>query len=191
MEQRKGFDAGDPIRVVLIRDGKRVSAEVYWGLIPHYYPPEQTLHARPTMIRDDHLLTQDISKAAVKYRRCLIPMNEFQTMGRAEGKGRKPYRMYNANAKLFGVAGIWELWMSAEKQRIETAALITVPANLTIAPVNDRMPAILDKASQDIWLNHDIPPDEAVKVLKPYYGDDLLVEEAGAAQKSIFSVDEA
>ena len=189
MEQRVRSESGHPIRVVLIRDGKRILAEVWWGLIP-YYTKDARPKIRPAVIRSESIITNDFSKAAVQYRRCIVPMSEFLTVGKDAAGKPTQYRVCLLDNSLFAVAGIWELWMSPKKQRIETGAIITVPANLAVNSVNHRMPAILNKEAQERWLDHSASPQEAVKLLQPYSGSDLLVETYKAIQRNLFVIND-
>jgi len=48
---------------------------------------------------------------------------------------------------------------------VESCAVITVPANVDVAPVHDRMPAILPRASYAAWLAQDTPAPAALGLL--------------------------
>jgi putative SOS response-associated peptidase YedK len=70
------------------------------------------------------------------------------------------------DAPLFGVAGIWENWRNPETQQWErTFATITVEANELIAPIHDRMPAILRPEDYMRWLGPELDPRD---LLRPY-----------------------
>jgi putative SOS response-associated peptidase YedK len=57
---------------------------------------------------------------------------------------RKQHAFGVRDVALFGVAGIWENWRDPATNEWErTFATLTVEANALIAPLNDRMPAIL------------------------------------------------
>ena len=65
------------------------------------------------------------------------------------------------------LAGLWETWASPERREIDTAAIVTTDANGTLAAIHDRMPAILDGAALDDWLDPRTEPAEAVALLRP------------------------
>jgi putative SOS response-associated peptidase YedK len=74
---------------------------------------------------------------------------------------------------LFGVAGIWENWRDPEAGEWErTFATVTVEANALIAPLNDRMPAILRREDYARWLGTEPDPRD---LLKPFPADRMKI----------------
>jgi putative SOS response-associated peptidase YedK len=65
-------------------------------------------------------------------------------------------------------AGIWETWMDRDGGEIETAAIVTVPANTLLTPIHDRMPALIEREDFATWLEPDETEFErATALLKP------------------------
>ncbi len=59
-------------------------------------------------------------------------------------------------------------------------AILTVPANGTVAPVHDRMPAILQPGDFEAWLDcRGVLADAAAELLRPAADDLLEVFEIG------------
>src|SRR5262249_38137405 len=52
----------------------------------------------------------------------------------------------------FGMAGVWERWITEEKS-IDSCCIITIPANEILSNIHDRMPAIIPSEKYDTWLN--------------------------------------
>jgi putative SOS response-associated peptidase YedK len=50
------------------------------------------------------------------------------------------------------MAGLWQ-WHHNEQGYLQTFAIVTTAANVTMAPIRDRMPAILEGDSLARWLN--------------------------------------
>lgn len=76
---------------------------------------------------------------------------------------------------IFGFAALWDTSKTDTGERIESVAHITLPANNLVGDIHNtklRMPAILEKADRDAWLNG--TPEEAWETLTPY-PDDLMV----------------
>jgi putative SOS response-associated peptidase YedK len=69
---------------------------------------------------------------------------------------------------VFGFAGLWERWRPATGDPVETFTIMTTDANEAIAKIHDRMPVILPKESEDMWLHGEA--GEARKLLTPYAG---------------------
>jgi putative SOS response-associated peptidase YedK len=71
----------------------------------------------------------------------------------------------------FGVAGIWENWRDPLTSTWErTFAVITVPANELVAPIHDRMLAILPNEHFPGWLSNEADPHD----LRVPFPPDLL-----------------
>jgi hypothetical protein len=88
-------------------------------------------------------------------RRCVVPMTSFSVKD-AHGTRHAVSRI---DGDVFGAAGIWENWRDPETGHHErTFAIVTVPANALLAPVHDRMPAILEKADIPRWMGAEKDP---------------------------------
>lgn len=87
--------------------------------------------------REDKLQGRTWSKA-FRERRCLIPAAAFYewTDGPA---GKVPLRFERPDDEWLWIAGIWE----QDKERGECFSMITTEPNDVLAPVHDRMPAVL------------------------------------------------
>jgi putative SOS response-associated peptidase YedK len=69
--------------------------------------------------------------------------------------------------ELFAFAGIWDGWKNAEGQWIKTCSILTTTPNAVTSAV--RMPAILDPAAYDLWLDSGMQDVAAIsELLKPY-----------------------
>ena len=88
-----------------------------------------------------------------------------------EWRARKPYYFTLAGERVFGFAAV-------STPRGE-CAIVTVPANATVAAVHDRMPVILRDEDQQAWLAPgEIAPDRARELLVPYPSDAMSVRSA-------------
>lgn len=141
-----------PIPIVRVNDGKREFALVRWGFLPSWVKdPSQfslIINARGESISD-----KPAFRAAMKRRRCLIPADGFYEW-RAMGKGPKqPFYIHAKSGQPLAFAGLWECWEGPNGEEVETAAIATTRANRTLAPLHDRMPAIIAPDAFDLWLN--------------------------------------
>jgi putative SOS response-associated peptidase YedK len=85
----------------------------------------------------------------------------------------KRYAISRQDGGPFGVAGIWENWRDPLTRVWErTFAVITVPANELIAPIHDRMLAILQNTQFPRWLSDETDPRN---LLVPFPADQLAV----------------
>ena len=153
--------------------------ELSWarlGLVP---PRRRHPAAGPALInaRDETIDRKPTFREAFRHRRCIIPTDGFFLSHRG-GDGRlRTYRISAASGDPLPFAGIWEVWRSPEGAAIRSCSTVTVPANSAIAPIHDRMPAILSEAEQRVWLGNGEDVRELRAVLHPCRPELLKVEE--------------
>jgi putative SOS response-associated peptidase YedK len=147
--------------------GEPVESQLRWGLIHHSekaWPAIQPINARA-----ETLLEKPLFADAYYKRRCIVPMSQFYL----KDKSDKRRSIARVDRQLFGVAGIWENWDDPDTgEWLRTFATITVAANALIAPIHDRMPAILENEEFRWWL---APQGDPYDLLRPYSGDDLIL----------------
>jgi len=132
-----------------------------WGLVPGW---ARVLPAnKPITARSETLALRPSFRSAFRHRRCLVPANGYYEWTHG-ASGKQPYYIRLADAELFAFAGIWERWEHAGTT-IDTFAIITTPANTTLMPVHNRMPAILNVDQYQAWLTGGWP-----ELLTPYPG---------------------
>jgi hypothetical protein len=91
----------------------------------------------------------------------------------SEGRDREALCDFPSGRPGFGVAGIWENWRDPLTSTSErTFAVITVPANDLIAPIHDRMLAILPNEQFPRWLSDEADPRD---LLMPFPADQLAI----------------
>ena len=90
---------------------------------------------------------------------------------RARSTARKqPYCIAMQDRSVFAFAGLWEEWTDkASGEIIRSCTIIVTTANALLAPIHDRMPAILDPADHAKWLGEEnAEPGALQALLKPY-----------------------
>ena len=75
----------------------------------------------------------------------------------------------------FAFAGLYDIWEDKKTgERIESYTMITTTPNELVGKVHGRMPVILAKEEEDVWLNPDITEPEQLKpLLKPYPAEQM------------------
>lgn len=148
-------------------DSKRRKIELMrWGFIPSWVkdPAQFSLlvNARSETIR-----SKPSFKTAIKHRRCLIPMSGYYEWHRTPS-GKQPFLITPADGSLMAVAGLWETWCDPDGGDMDTALLITTPANAQLKQIHHRMPAIIHPEQFDQWLDTGNPRvKEPVSLLRP------------------------
>ncbi len=161
-----------PVPVVRLENHRRRFALVRWGLIPSWVKDPKTLtlliNARGETIND-----KPAFRAAVRYRRCLFPVDGFYEWKRA-GETKVPFYIRREGGGPMAFAGLWETWMGPNGEEIESAAIVTTQANRTLAPIHNRMPAIIAPECFDLWLDHERTDAETAAALIAPAAEDFL-----------------
>lgn len=72
----------------------------------------------------------------------------------------------------FAFAGLWEYWQDPQGQEITSCAIITTSPNEVVGQIHNRMPVILSRESERVWLDSSITEDQILKnYLVPYPGE--------------------
>jgi len=155
--------------------GERRLDLVRWGLVPSWSKgPDR----RYSMInaRAESIAEKPAFRAALRYRRCLVPASGFYEW-RPTGRGHKqPFVIRRADRGLLMFAGVWEQWMDPHGNELESCSIVVTEANEAVRPVHDRMPVILEEPNLAYWLDRGHQhTDDLVPLLKPSNPQDLEV----------------
>lgn len=130
--------------------GGPACAGLVWGFLPPW--AEATAKARPMInARAETLAERPSFRAAFRRRRAIIPVTAFYEWRRGPAGG-EAWAFARQDHGLFGIAAIWGAYQRAD-QSVRGCALITVRPNELIAPIHDRMPAILAQDDYEAWLD--------------------------------------
>ena len=161
-----------PIAVVRLSEGRREFALLRWGLIPGWVKDPRAFSLLFNA-RGESVLQKPAFQPAMRYRRCLIPFDGFYEW-KQNGKRKQPNYIRARNGRPMAFAGLWESWMGPNGEEMETAAIVTTAANRQLAPLHDRMPAILPPEAFDAWLDHRTVDAETAAALIAPAREDLL-----------------
>jgi len=170
LSPRYNIAPSQPVPVVRSPEpGQRALAMVRWGLIPGWAKAPKTDY-RMINAKAETLAQRPAFRVAFRRRRCLIPADGFYEWKRLDG-GKQPYFITMEDREPFAFAGLWEHWVGADGQTVDSCAIITTGANDTVSPVHDRMPAILGPEDYDAWLDtRQSPSADLGLLLRPYTG---------------------
>jgi len=139
-----------PIPVVRHVDGKRSFALMRWGFVPGWVKDPKTvslmINARGESVGD-----KPAFRNAMRRRRYLIPADGFYDW--RPGAAQRPYFVRARSGAPLAFAGLWETWIGPNGEELDTAAIVTTRANRLLAPIHERMPAIVAAEAFDLWLD--------------------------------------
>lgn len=154
----------DAFVVRLGGSGARETAQMRWGLVP-WWTKDPGIGTRFIHARAETIETTKAYADAFQHRRGLVIVSEFFESRHVTATKREPHRIWPDDGKPVALACIWERWKQPHAAPLETFAIITVAANALIAPVHDRMPAVIAEADWPKWLGETPARIEELKML--------------------------
>ncbi len=136
--------------VVASRAGRQVRAGRWW-MIPWFW--KKPLKSLPTSFnaRLEDIQTKPFWRESFRSKRCIVPSTGWREFKGERGK-KQPYH-FRLPSGLFGFAGLWSTWTSADGEVVDSFAIITSKPNDAASKIHDRMPLVLPADSYDAWLD--------------------------------------
>jgi putative SOS response-associated peptidase YedK len=108
-------------------------------------------------------------KNGLLHRRCLVPMDSFYEWKPGKAKSKIPFRIGVKNFEVFALAGIYDRWKTEKGEILLSFTVITIPSNNFVSEFHDRMPVILLKEEERLWIDPgETTADVLIDHLKPY-----------------------
>ncbi|MBU0909105.1 MAG: SOS response-associated peptidase [Proteobacteria bacterium] len=174
---RYNITPGTDIAVVrLISDAHdRELVLLRWGLVP-YWAKDKKIGCKLVNARAESVADKPAFRDAFRQRRCLIPALGFYEW---LAKARQPYFVRLKESGILAFAGLWDRWRGENNETIESCAIITTGANLMVGRIHDRMPAIIEPAHYDRWLDQKSDRASLPALLKPFPDSKMVVYPVG------------
>jgi len=149
--------------------GERAAALMRWGLIP-WWANGVPLKASTINATVERLETAPSYRDPwARDQRCILVMGGFYEPHLNADGSRDPFFLKLLDREVFGVAGLWDRSRRADGGWMNSCTLITVPANRLLAQIHNekqRMPAILSREDEELWLTGG--KVEAKALLRPF-----------------------
>lgn len=160
--------------ISILHDGKRHRVgQLKWGFRPMFSTTDKPLEI--INIKGETVFEKPIFKESVLKRRCSILADSFFEWNR-DKSDKNPYRFMTDNG-LFAMAAIWQTVETKTGEKIHTVAIVTTESNDLMHAIHDRMPVILTKEEEQIWLNNQIKDVKTLeKLIKPFDAEDMYYE---------------
>src|SRR3989344_2452599 len=140
-----------------------------WGLVSSFSKEGKSMF-NTINLRVESIEEKPYFLKLAKTNRCIIPVNGFYEWKKL-GREKQAYAIHKEDKKVFGLAGLYDIWKDSQGNELLTFTIITTPPNELMKPIHDRMPAILEESNYETWLDPN-PLDllDIVRILVPYYG---------------------
>ena len=157
------------VPAIRMHDGKSEGVMLRWGLIPSWTEHYPT--GRPKLsVEVERVETARIYRDPwLNGQRCILPMAGFYVWQLTAEKYRQPFFVKLTDRSVFGLAAVWDRWVSEDDDVIESCSMMSLPANALMSQIADPqsgMPAILRRRDYQVWLEGS--PNEAKAALQPY-----------------------
>lgn len=159
--------------LAVIHDGeKNRLGELRWGLVPSWATDDR-IGGKMINARAETLMQKPSFRQLVGRKRAVIPADGFYEWKRA-GERKQPMRITMKDEAVFSMAALYDTWLAPDGRRISTCAIITTAPNSLMRDIHDRMPAILKREDEDIWLNRgNRDTDRLLALLTPYPAEQM------------------
>jgi putative SOS response-associated peptidase YedK len=144
-----------------------------WGLIPSWtktIDDANIIRLKTFNARAETLLQKPSFSGSFRSGRCIIPVKGFFEWQHA-GKEKIPWYICNFKDEIISFAGLYSDWTETSTGEVfSTFSIVTTDANDLMAMIHNsgkRMPVILDKPSEDTWMDTSLNLNEINDVLKP------------------------
>lgn len=169
---------------VVLTDKTTKLVAMRWGLIPSW-ASDPTIGNRLINARSETLMKRSAFKEAFKSRRCLVLADGFYEWQR-QGKEKTPFFIHLKSERTFGFAGLYEIWSPPLGEPIVTCTIITTEPNHLVSPLHDRMPVVLPRGAQSLWLDPEAKdPIRLLDLLQPYPDDDMAAYQVSSLVNSV------
>ena len=162
---------------VIVEDaeGERTALPMQWGLVPRWRRPDGKAGVAPINARAETLGEKPMFRGLVKAKRCIVPASGFYEWRKIDGR-KQPYYLTADNGETWGLAGLYDLTHDEENDAAGSFTIITTAANPLVAPLHERMPAILHREDEEEWVSRDVTdPLQVERLLRPYPEDAMRV----------------
>lgn len=111
------------------------------------------------------------------HKTCLIIGDGFYEWYNAKPE-RLPYH-FTTERNTFCFAGLWSEWQDPEtKEKFRSFGIMTNEANKMVAEIhyeNPRMPVILKKKDEQIWINKKLSPTQLLTLCVPFPDEEMTM----------------
>ncbi|MFQ3786691.1 SOS response-associated peptidase [Halomonas sp. A29] len=152
-----------PLSHIRLEAGRASLSQVFWGLTPSWLT---VLDHAPHCARAESLDARPMFRDAFSSRRSLVPVGGVYVW-KIQPRFKQPFLVTRVDRGPMLLAGIWSRYHTDLTEHTDSMALVTVSTNEFLAPLSDRLPALIDAADAMRWLDPKTAPETAYALLRP------------------------
>lgn len=160
---------------IILHQEEKTLALYRWGLIP-FWVKDPNIGQGMINARAETLREKPSFKRLIQRKRCLVPADGFYEWRLSpKTKTKTPMRIVLKSRTVFSFAGLWDNWKGPDGKEISSFTIITTQANSALQSIHHRMPVILSKEDESLWLDSKADSTLIMALLKPYSPDDMFL----------------
>ena len=162
--------------------GAPFAQDAKWGLAPPWLQPTSK-RPPPINARAESVASSGMFRGALARPRCLTPATGFyEWRADPKGAGKTPMHIQLKGGEPFAFAGLW----APGKDGRPTAAIITTGANDFMRSIHTRIPVILRREDERLWLDPEVTDVQVVlPLLQPYASESMSAYEVSRAVNAV------
>lgn len=159
--------AASQLLPVITNSGPQGFSWFYWGRPPQF-AHNKNLAERIINLPTESLREKTTLKKTLLRHRCIIPADGWYGWKRIGKKTLIPHRFTLMDQEVFSFAGLSEEFEDENGTAIHTFTVLTIAANEVVATATERMPVILTREQESLWLSNNTSESELINVLTSY-----------------------
>jgi len=167
---------------VVVRNSPNRLVEMQWGLIQSW-SKEPRAQFSTINARAETVTKSPVFRGPFKSRRCLVPASGFYEWQRT-GQGKQPFCIRLKHGDLFAFAGLYDVWHDPDGNELYSYTVITTVPNELVAPIHNRMPVILRREDEQVWLDKEADSAQLLALLQAYPADKMVAYPVSRAVNS-------
>lgn len=179
----------NPVVATANDQGKRL-VTMKWGLVPSWAKEPKTSFSTINA-RAETITQKPAFRKLLTGKRCLVPATGYFEWAISNGAGGKqPYRVQvtgddNDEDQILAMAGLYDVWKGQYGEPLLTYTIITTEASPGIRGLHERMPVILSREDEEVWLDPDMNETERLlSLLRPYPDEKISAYRVGRGVNS-------
>ena len=156
---------------VITRNSPNRVEEMRWGLVP-FWAKDPRIGNRMINARAETIAEKPAFRRPLAARRCLVPASGFYEWQRSE-EGKIPHYIFLRDIDSFAFAGLYEIWKDDADNVLRTYTIITTTPNALMEPIHNRMPVILAREDEALWLDKEAEIPALLALLRPYPAEQM------------------
>lgn len=186
----------NPVVVAGEQGEDRHLALMKWGLVPGWAKEPKTSFSMINA-RAETVTHKPSFRKPFMSRRCLVPATGYFEWAEEDGgQGKQPYRLQAralgevgageaGHEAIVALAGLYDVWRGPEGEELYTYTIVTTQASPGLEALHPRMPVILTREVEDVWLDTSVKDAERLMgLLVPYPSEKLKVYPVSSAVNS-------